>query len=217
MTMRVLHPVSPEDYLDWFNLESRPLLELARKNASPAYGPKIEWQAPAPNAFMVGAPRFVPKLLTNYTQILRQPFQRKWLEDEHRRETFVEAEKKAGEKILDDAERTLWYGKPNMTTGTFVLTTCGGVLHYLGRRVYENDVVRLRELTPLRLYTSRGERDQFIEKELHTHEWIWEFSLEVIRGRYERGMSPVCLPPNPKPVKPWAQGACLDEKELVTV
>lgn len=221
MTVKVLHglePVAPEDYLDWFNLASRPLLELARRDGRRAQGPTIEWLGQVPNAFMVGEPRLVPKRLTNYTQILRQPFRRKKLDD-GTYETFAVAAKRAGEKILDDAELTLWYGKPSYNTsdGVHVMSTCGGVLHYLGRRVYENDVIRLHELSPLRLYLNRGQFDQFHAEELHAHEWIWEFSLEVIRGRYERGMFPVCLPPTPKPVKPYAQGACLDEKELITV
>lgn len=215
MTVRVLHPVSPEDYLDWFNLESRrPLLELARQNARPLGSVKLEWIV---DRFVDGVLRY--SALTNYTQILRQPFQRKRLDD-GTYETFAVAAKRAGEKILDDAERTLWYGKPRYdVSGGHPISWCGGVLHYLKRRVYENDAVVLRELTPLKLYTSRGEHDWQNEEELHTHEWIWEFSLQVIPGHYERGMFPVCLPPSPKPVTPnaHAQGAPIPEEELITV
>lgn len=209
MTVKVLTrmvPVSPPDYLEWFNLSSRPLIELSLKDERPAFNPRIEWIGQAPNAFMVGEPRLVPRLLSNWTQILRQPF----APDETKRETFAQAAKRAGEKILDDVELVLWYGKPSFdVSGSHTVTTCGGVLHYLRRRVYENDMVRLRGLSKLML---RDFRDFTGAAE---GEWLWEFSLEVIRGRYERGMSPVCLPPTPRPVKPHAQGACLDDKELI--
>ena len=213
--METLIPISPDNYLDWFDLSSRPLLKLAAKNASPMHSIKLEWLA---DRFENGALK--TRCLSNYTQIMRQPFQRR-RRDDGTWETFGEAAKAAGEKILDSAELTLWYGKPKYDfSGSWPLSTCGGVLHYLKRRPYENDLVALRELRSLILMRSRGEHDQFLREEEHTHEWLWEFSLQVIPGHYKRGMKPLAVPPKspaPKTITAFPQGSTLDQGVPVAV
>jgi hypothetical protein len=201
-TLTKLTPVSPPDYLDWFDFSSRPLLSLARKESSQAHSVRIEWIV---DQLENGQLR--QRILTNFTQILRQPFSPKLDEEKGRFETWPEAAKRAGEKILDDAELTLWYGKPRRyISAGHPLTMCGGVYHYLRRRVYENDTVRLRELSGLSLRDFRTFDDVGA-----TGEWLWEFSLQVIPGHYQRGMKPLFLPPVPQSVKGWAQGASLEE------
>jgi hypothetical protein len=206
VTVRVLSGLTKElapARLEWFDLSSRPLLELARRDAAPARSVKVEWLV---DRFEDGAVK--TRSLSNYTQILRQPIRPK-LKDDGRLETFAEAAKRAVEQILDDAERVLWYGRPIRDfSGSHPFSMCGGVLHYLRRRLYENDTVSLRELRPLTLVDYRSLYDTHADGE-----WLWEFSLQVNAGHYQRGMSPVCLPPEPRPVKPWAQGASLHEEE----
>lgn len=213
MTVRVLtnlEPVSPPDYTSWFDLSSRPLLELALKDVSPAWSCKVEWlvdRRPKPDAA-----EYQYRVLTNYTQILRRAFSPKWLEEERRMETFGEAARRTGEQFLDDVELVLWYGKPSFNAGGSLylpFSTCGGVLHYLRRRVYENDTVRLRPLSELMLRDFRDFADTRADGE-----WLWEFSLQVNPGHYQRGMKPLVLPPKPSSPAPkaWAQGASLEEE-----
>jgi hypothetical protein len=198
-----LEPVSPPDYLEWFDLSSRPLLELALKDATPARSVKVEWLI---DRMKDGAVEH--RVWHNYTQILRRPIRPKWLPEKTRLETFTEATRRAGNEILDDAELTLWYGKPRRyISAGHLLTMCGGVYHYLRRRVYENDTVQLRDLSGLTLRDFRTFDDVGA-----TGEWLWEFSLQVIPGHYQRGMKPLFLPPVPQSVKGWAQGASLEEE-----
>lgn len=197
MTVKVLTLASsPSDYLKWFDLSSRPLLELAWKNAAPAYNPRIEWIV---DRFEDGVIKH--RVLHNYTQILRVPFRPKPKEN-GRLETFAEAAVRGGNLILDQAESTLWFGRPLFDVNqAYPLSMCGGVMHYLRRRVYENDSVALRELRPLTLIDHRSLYD------VGAHgEWLWEFSLQVNPGHYQRGMTPVCLPPAPQPVKALGAG-----------
>jgi hypothetical protein len=198
-TLTSFVPVSPPDYLEWFDLSSRPLLELALKDSAPAQSVRVEWLADRFEGRQIKT-----GVLTNYTQILRQPFSPEVREG--KLETFAQAARNAGERILDDVENTLWFGKPRRYfQGPHPLTMCGGVYHYLRRRVYENDRVILRPLSSLMLRDFRdlgGGVDG---------EWLWEFSLQVIPGHYERGMKPLFLPPVQQSVKGWRQGASLEE------
>lgn len=220
MTVKVLTglvPLSPPDYLEWFDLASRPLLELASKNAAPAISPKVEWlgeEKLLEGSRTEGRARYGYRVITNFTQILRRTIQPEWLEEKGRLkgrlETFTEATRRAGNEILDDVESILWYGKPSYEAGSILhmpLSKCGGVLHYLRRRVYENDTVSLRPLCSLML---RDYRDFYDVNA--SGEWLWEFSLQVNRGHYQRGMKPLFLPPALKqPVKAWRQGSTLSE------
>lgn len=207
--MEWLTAVSPQDWVEMFDLSKRPLLKAARENASPAHSVRVEWLV---ERVVDGG--FRHAIWHNFTQILRQPFTQGWLKSEGRRQTFTEAAKEAGEKILDDAEMTLWYGTPTRDVNIH-LTTCGGVRHYLKRRVYENDTVSLRELQTLVLLRDCGEGDEFRAEEDRRHEWLWEFSLQVNPGHYQRGMTPLFLPPKlpASTPKAWRQGACLNDKE----
>lgn len=207
MTVRAitgLNPVSPPSYWEWFDLSSRPLLKLALENASPAHSVRIEWlvdQREPDGTYSM-------RCLTNYTQILRTPFSSGMKED-GTLETFAEATKRAGELHLDDIEKTLWFGKPRYDFGSSLnlpISMCGGVYHYLRRRVYENDVVRLRPLQELMLRDFRQFDSVGAEGE-----WLTEFSLQVNPGHYQRGMKPMALPPTDKTLpRAWAQGASLE-------
>lgn len=199
--MEELIPISPGSYLEWFDLEKTPLLKIAAENARPAYSVSLEWLV---NYFDGGELKH--RVLRNFTQIMRQPF------SVREGQTFGEAMKEAGEKILHDAELTLWYGKPSRDySDTWPVTTCGGVMHHLKRRPYENDFIALRELRPLIL--RRDVMDG-------VHEWLWEFSLQVNPGHYERSMKPIALPPkkpNPKTVTAFPEGSTLDQGVPVAV
>jgi hypothetical protein len=116
-----LEPVSPPDYLEWFDLSSRPLLELALKDATPARSVKVEWLI---DRMKDGAVEH--RVWHNYTQILRRPIRPKWLPEKTRLETFTEATRRAGNEILDDAELTLWYGKPRRYISAGHLLTMSG-------------------------------------------------------------------------------------------
>jgi hypothetical protein len=138
-----------------------PLLRAALRDARPAISFKVEW--------LVDTPSRDPWV--NYTQIVRTPFS-VGPGDDYDREKYY-----ALEQHLGEVERVLWDGVPDYTaTEATPRSSCGGVRHYLGRDPHAGDRVALRVLRDVALYKNRDDGSSSVR----THEYISEFSLEVV-------------------------------------
>jgi hypothetical protein len=143
--------------------EEFPTLALAAKGSKRAVREKIEWLG------------HYGKLETNYTQIVRFPYDGRPVEQGSIRHGQGSVEDEIVTSFLGAVESILNYGKPlapYYDPNPPIFSKCGGVFHYLRRDLVIGDHVKLRPL--------REPFWMFWEPE--RKELLAEFSLEVTSG-----------------------------------
>lgn len=174
-----------------------PVLVRALQESCPAGSYKVEWTVDHSG---------ICETWSNYTQIVRYPYDRAFEEGSDRVGEPDEPSETQKHKLLTAVEQTLIHGVPSYITGR---RTCGGYRYYLGGDLHATDAVVLRPLrepflgvTTHDLVDAEGKiRDpwddvpdlQWRKRDWPIIEWLAEFSLQVIPaghprpGGYDRG------------------------------